>query len=300
VIAGTELESTQLAPGRLIGSMSQLLVGERSVSTAKISGSFRAYGPLSLSSYTFGAIIDTKGASTQWDFDARSGDVALVPAGESHDAVYSEYTNWITIGLPVEQVIELAELYDLDPKHQFWQTPAMHRPSRGTAQLVSRLLARAVESIEQCAEIAATPLAVSGLLDDAVEALFLGYGEISGSPLETRGSLVRANKLLKLVENYLETNIRTPIRLPAMCKSLGVSERTLRRVFVDKYGIPPRRFLIYRRLCQARRLLARGHCSSVTEAAVKSGFWDLSRFSHYYGALFGETPSATLGTQPAS
>ena len=71
VVAGSQLEPTQLAAGQLTGFMAQLVVGRKSLSTAEISGSFRAYGPLSESNCTLGAIIDSSASNSQWDYETQ-------------------------------------------------------------------------------------------------------------------------------------------------------------------------------------------------------------------------------------
>ena len=75
-----------------------------------------------------------------------------------------------------------------------------------------------------------------------------------------------------------------------------VSERTLRNIFLEYYGLPPRRFLTVRRLHQVRATLqnADHECGRVTAIAAQFGFWHFGRFANEYRRLFGELPSNTL------
>ncbi len=298
VVAGTQLEPTQLAPGRLTGSMAQLLVGNRLLSTAEISGSFRAYGPLSESNCTLGAIIDSSGSNSQWDYETRFGDVAVVPAGVEHDARYSQHTHWLAIGLPLEDVHRLAALYELKGGTGFWQRPAMYRSSLRTRELISTILKRVALSMEAVPAVASVTQAANGLLDDILEALFLGYRESEIAAVDNRRNFTRATRVTRIVDDYLREREWHPVRVPELCAHLSLSERTLRRAFVEKYGIPPARYLIFRRLSQARQVLTTERDANVTDTALRFGFWDLSRFARHYRNLFGETPSMTLRRQP--
>jgi AraC family ethanolamine operon transcriptional activator len=112
----------------------------------------------------------------------------------------------------------------------------------------------------------------------------------SGRPAISREEVVRSAKIL------LED--RPNNRLPAstLAVAAGVSERTLRNVFHDYYGVAPLRYLKLRRLHLVRNALkhADPRQSSVTEIATQFGIWELGRFAQAYRRLFGETPAETL------
>jgi AraC family ethanolamine operon transcriptional activator len=76
----------------------------------------------------------------------------------------------------------------------------------------------------------------------------------------------------------------------------NVSERTLRSVFCEVFGMPPLRYLRLRRLNQSRKSLRTASPSETTVAAIaaKFGFWDFGRFAKDYRRVFGELPSQTL------
>ena len=87
-----------------------------------------------------------------------------------------------------------------------------------------------------------------------------------------------------------------PLQVSALSRALGVSERTLRKLFNEIHGRPPSRHLRMLRLSEVRRALlsARGQPVTVTEIATDFGFAELGRFSVEYRKAFGESPSATL------
>lgn len=76
--------------------------------------------------------------------------------------------------------------------------------------------------------------------------------------------------------------------------AIGVSRRTMHRAFKDLVGIGPKGYLRLVRLHRFRQTLAQGDaCSSVTEAALISGFDHFGRAARYYREQFGELPKQT-------
>jgi AraC-like DNA-binding protein len=94
----------------------------------------------------------------------------------------------------------------------------------------------------------------------------------------------------------VEENPKEPLYIPDICKTIGVSERTLRMCCREHLGMAPKRYLVLRRMGLVRRALCRAipDATSVTAIATRYGFWELGRFAADYQALFGESPSATL------
>lgn len=86
------------------------------------------------------------------------------------------------------------------------------------------------------------------------------------------------------------------IGVVGLCQSLGVSARTLRRLFIEFCGTSTTTYSQSLRLSRARSdlLLRTYERGLVSEVAAKHGFWHLGRFSTNYKKLFGERPSATL------
>jgi transcriptional regulator GlxA family with amidase domain len=104
------------------------------------------------------------------------------------------------------------------------------------------------------------------------------------------------NTLVERAEKQALADLDEPLHISALCRSLAVSERTLRKAFHKIYGVPPCRHLRMLRLSEARRALlsADGKSATVTEIATSFGFVELGRFSVEYRKTFGESPSQTL------
>jgi transcriptional regulator GlxA family with amidase domain len=114
----------------------------------------------------------------------------------------------------------------------------------------------------------------------------------------TRGR--KASWLVQQAEALALASVYEPIHVSALCHTIGVSERTLRKAFHRVHGVPPCRRLRMLRLANARRALlsADGTLAKVTEIAMSFGFAELGRFSVEYKKAFGESPSQTLYRTP--
>ncbi|MFG0296727.1 MAG: helix-turn-helix domain-containing protein, partial [Maioricimonas sp. JB045] len=76
----------------------------------------------------------------------------------------------------------------------------------------------------------------------------------------------------------------------------GVTDRTMRTVFVDSVGLTPKQYLQYRTLNLVHRALraADPEETSVSTVLLDHGEWDFGRFARRYRQAFGELPSQTL------
>jgi AraC-like DNA-binding protein len=97
-------------------------------------------------------------------------------------------------------------------------------------------------------------------------------------------------------EKVLEGRLDQQLRVPDVCASIEVSQRTLRTCCAEFLGLSPGHYMRLRRLNIARRVLrdADPDATTVAEIARRSGFSELGRFAAIYRMAFGETPSTTL------
>jgi AraC-like DNA-binding protein len=105
-----------------------------------------------------------------------------------------------------------------------------------------------------------------------------------------------ADGALRRAEEILDAQVEGAISLPQLAAEVGCSVRTLTRQFRAQHGVGPMGFLRKRRLAAVRRALLRADPASttVTEVAVRYGFYHTGRFAGAYRAAFGESPSETL------
>ena len=79
--------------------------------------------------------------------------------------------------------------------------------------------------------------------------------------------------------------------LPALCREVGMSERSFRRHLLAETGLGFRELLTQARALRAMELLS-SPSSSVTETALSVGFDSLSAFAKSFARVAGESPRA--------
>jgi AraC-like DNA-binding protein len=122
----------------------------------------------------------------------------------------------------------------------------------------------------------------------------------SGDPVNDRSAYRHHAKVMRRLEEVLRASSAESLYMDDLCKTIGVSYRTLHACCREHLSMGPKRYLILRRMHLARRALSRSdpEKTSVTEIATDYGFWELGRFSVVYRSLFGESPSTTLRRLP--
>jgi AraC family ethanolamine operon transcriptional activator len=110
-----------------------------------------------------------------------------------------------------------------------------------------------------------------------------------------RKPLARDRIIARCLE-FLSENHGGPILVGDLCRAADVTERTLRNVFNEYFGVGPIRFLRARQLQEIRSALLTQHSANetISQVAARFGVWDFNLFSRNYRALYGESPSQTL------
>jgi len=92
------------------------------------------------------------------------------------------------------------------------------------------------------------------------------------------------------VRAYLEANLTQELDMNAVARAASLSPFYLTRIFKQRYGVPPYRYLIGLRIDYASDLL-RESSLSVTQVCHRSGFNSLSHFITTFRRHTGMSPS---------
>lgn len=168
---------------------------------------------------------------------------------------------------------------------------------RSTTLVVTAWVAELLRSHATNALLSIGPEANAALRERAIE--FVRFLRDAVAPLSTHPKIEpRRVARYDLASAALDLIDQAPIdEMPSvagLAQRLRISDRTLQSAFHDVFGVTPSRYLLARRLNDARRLLIDRSERAVTDAALDTGFEHFGRFSQHYRLLFGECPSQTL------
>ena len=110
---------------------------------------------------------------------------------------------------------------------------------------------------------------------------------------------LRASQKRRALEqalDYVTERANEPIALEELCQATGANPRTLRRAFLEEFGMPPSRYLKSVRLQGVRQQLRSTSLAriKISDFAHQWGFWHMGQFAADYRREFGELPSATV------
>jgi AraC family ethanolamine operon transcriptional activator len=111
---------------------------------------------------------------------------------------------------------------------------------------------------------------------------------------------VSRSRVISRTLALIEAKQGKPMFIDDLCGATEVSERTLRNVFHEYFGVGPMRLLKVRQLLEIRAALLAADPSRDTVARIAASFgvWDFSLFARNYKALYGESPSESLRRPP--
>lgn len=100
-----------------------------------------------------------------------------------------------------------------------------------------------------------------------------------------------ADEYVKAAVNYIHTFYYEPdINVERISDYVGVDRSYLYRLFKDKIGVPPKKYIMEYKLKTAAKLLKETSLS-IGQAALSAGFEDQLYFSAAFKAYFGKPPS---------
>lgn len=138
----------------------------------------------------------------------------------------------------------------------------------------------------------ARTVAAQQLLQLVVQ-VFNGQAE-DGAVLRGRRPLERgqiAQRCLDVIESRLGQNVS----VDDLCTAAGVSDRTLRTIFLELFGLSPHRYVMIRRLHAVHDALRNARAGdTVASLCSDFGVWDFGRFARQYRQTFGVLPSQDL------
>jgi AraC-like DNA-binding protein len=106
----------------------------------------------------------------------------------------------------------------------------------------------------------------------------------------TRG---RRQQIIKKSLQVIHDTNDLSISIKRLCELCFCSPRTLENAFCDFLGMPPKQYLIRRRLNLIREVLKSKPSATLTDIVTHFGVTNIGRFSQDYQKFFGESPLVT-------
>ena len=237
---------------------------------------------------TVGCIEAAPPGSRWCEFDLRPGMVVVYAPGAEHTGISLPGLRFQFATIAADRLAELAEQLE----------SPLELPTRGEVrELTSAPNAPAVlSSMSGLAAAAANgPTSLQSRCDAVLGDVVFALTE-TGRSMPARGPRgITSRHVVHQCMDYAHGTGRIP-SISELCLAAHVSERRLRKAFVDEYDLPPSRFFRHWALTLAHQRLtsADDDRHTVTDIALDLGFGHLGRFSGHYRKLYGESPSTTL------
>ncbi|MBR2466909.1 MAG: helix-turn-helix transcriptional regulator [Clostridia bacterium] len=127
----------------------------------------------------------------------------------------------------------------------------------------------------------------AGYRFECISLLYKIFAELERSSFGAKSHFEKIKPAIYMIsERFLDRNIT----IHELAMACGISEAYLKRLFNERYGVPPKQYIIRMRLNYAEDLLRSG-IYSVTKVAQMSGFSDIYFFSRQFSSHVGMSPS---------
>ncbi|PQO25669.1 hypothetical protein C5Y96_22880 [Blastopirellula marina] len=223
--------------------------------------------------------------------------VFVMNASSEFTISVQEPHDWCSVFLPIESAL----IPSNRPDSRTSSTYSVELEDQTVAK-IRWLLTQLHDSIQCNPEILKKSAARSAIKDDLLN-VCRNVTSANQLPASTTGRPpLSRDKVIRALRDLMATHSHECLTIEDFTQSLDISERSLRNVFLEYYGMPPRKYLMIQRLNQVRNVLkaADPEETTVTAVAAHFGFWHFGRFAGAYHKVFQESPSTTLyrGCQP--
>lgn len=288
VVVGSRREIVQLERGKIKGEIAHARIGDLQIDVTSFNLGIRTSGVSHSSRIGFGLLAASGDHAMRSSYHSRPGDVLVMEPGCEHE---NRYYGGATL------IIVMASADDISSS--FGTEDRMGDPSSwwgkhysGNAEAITGVVPRLQSLLGRLDDVPLTAEAAEFWKRSMIEAVTANI--VAGIPSERDGPLPSALKVVRQVEEYLDSRPAEPVHISQICRQLHISRRTLHRAFHEALGVGPIAFLRYRRLCAVHTALrAQKDIRTISDIAMQFGFQNLGRFAGYYHQLFGEYPSQT-------
>jgi AraC-like DNA-binding protein len=230
--------------------------------------------------------------------DLGPGSVLVIPPGSEFVIRSPAEHAWCSVRLPRVQAIEcLGSDFERQP---LWPGSRVMETDPHRLDTLRRIVCDAFHTAETNPDTLQQPLAVATLENDLLSACRSVLQSRLGQATKPGRQLIDRGRVIRSLQDGIHDLEPESSSVPVLARNAGVSERTLRSMCLEYFGIGPQRYITLHRLNLARQALLEANPRHTKIAAIagRLGFWHLGRFSSQYHRMFGELPSKTLAQCP--
>lgn len=125
---------------------------------------------------------------------------------------------------------------------------------------------------------------------ELLTAVFTRYG--GGEPRKARPESTAVKRAAEMIDAHVQTSPTAQFSISEIADEVGLNANYLIQCFTKSLGMPPRKYLIFKKICCAKKLMARG--DSPLEAALALGFYDQAHFIRHFRKVMGVTPGQMI------
>jgi AraC-like DNA-binding protein len=295
ILDGSHTTTVPLGSGVPKGTVLRAQAGDVLLSAGQWSADIRTRGSIDSRLISLGMKFDSE--SKHFSFrsgqEVLPGDVYALTHGDAVDYRVTGRIQYAFVSLSPALLLahggEDAQREDAG----VWERRRWFRAPAPIRALIVRSVERIVTQMLR-PNCVASGQALRQLQAELVEPFLWGFMFDERRPRERHAGSGAA--IVRRVEDWVDGQSPETIQIADLCRALRVSRRTLQRAFTETLGMGPARYLALKRLVAARAALRQGDpaTTTVTDTAIRYGFWELGRFARDYRQTFGESPSETL------
>lgn len=280
----------QLAPGKFRGTLREFWLGpQMQVFEETTSHALRQSCLVWKGASWFGIPVNEGPCSRIGAHSIDGSDIAIRPGGQAFELVTPPSFQILGIVIDTQFLLQyIADMEHIDLKPSILESEVLR-----TCTQVRHRLAHSLVGLFQSGELHLDNQNARDALRDVLLGLVAEICTAGTSPATPSLTLMGHYRLMHRVRDFVLDHKDEPILISQLCRTFGVSRRTLQYAFREVCGVSPGAYLRVLRLNGVRRALRKATPGTmgIQDIAAEWGFWNPSQFSCDYKRLFGERPS---------
>jgi AraC-like DNA-binding protein len=97
---------------------------------------------------------------------------------------------------------------------------------------------------------------------------------------------------MEIIDAHVETAATSDLSISDIANEVSLNPNYLIQCFTKSRGISPRQYMIFKKICRSKSMIASG--ASLIETALALGFYDQAHFIRHFRKMVGVTPGRMI------